>query len=293
MSRRMSMMAAVSAFWAIFAFPWLLIVLIFISSSISQLLGNNAVEVVQEAIINSANRFLTPDAAQQFAIPILDSLFKEGMTGLGIIGVVVALWSGSKAALSLMDAITFIEDNIAPAGYLTRRFLALGMLLGGIVAVAITLPLVVVGPKQLGDWLNLSANVVLLIVIGLGAVLGVLFLLLLYKTATMHFRHWDTYIPGAVLATGVSLIGIVGLAMYVRQMFENNAFLGALLTPIVMMTTAYVLCLIVLAGAVFNYVKSLGPKVDESLTPAMIGLLTQVQEDTNLLRESSGEGFTS
>lgn len=268
-SRRMSMMAAVSAFWVIFAFPWILIVFIFVSSLISKILGNQAVQDVEQGIIDLANRFLTPEAANQFAIPILDSIFAEGLAELGIIGLVVALWSGSKAALSLMDAITFIEENVAPAGYVVRRSLALGMLLGGLIAMAIVAPLLLVGPRQLGEWLKLPSEGVWVLVIGLSFGIVLLLLILLYKVATFHSSKWNTYIPGAALATVVSGFGLVGLGIYIRRMFENNAFLGALLTPIAMMTTAYVLCLFVLAGAVFNYVKSFGADVDGALTEPM------------------------
>lgn len=274
--RRMSMMAAVSAFWAIFAFPWIIIVFTFALSKISRFMGKEAIQEVEETVIDAVNHFLTPEAAQQFAIPILDSLIHESLTGLGIVGVIVALWSGSKAAMSLMDAISFIEENVAPIGYVKRRALALALLLGAVVAMSIVAPLVVVGPRQVGEWLNLSSEMVWVIVVGLGLVIVFALLLVLYKTATIHFKHWNRYLPGAVLATLASAVGVIGLGIYVRRMFETNAFLGTLLTPIAMMTAAYVLCLIVLAGAVFNYIKSVGPKVDSALAPAMMSALETV-----------------
>lgn len=267
--RRMSMMAAVSAFWAIFAFPWIIIVFAFALSLISRLMGTDTIHDVEETVIDALNRFLTPEAAQQVAIPVLDSLIHDSITGLGIVGIVVALWSGSKAAMSLMDAISFIEEDAAPANYLVRRGLALALLLGGILAMAIVAPLLVVGPRQLGEWLDLSSELVWVIVVGLGLVICFLLLLVLYKTATIHFKHWNRYLPGAVLATLASAVGMIGLGIYIRRMFETNAFLGTLITPIALMTTAYVLCLIVLGGAVYNYIKSVGSDVDSILTPAM------------------------
>lgn len=270
------MMAAVSAFWAIFAFPWIIIVFAFALSSISRFLGTDAIKAVEETVIDALNHFLTPEAAQQFAIPILDTLIHDSITGIGIIGTIVALWSGSKAAMSLMDAISFIEENAAPASYVVRRGLAFALLLGGIVAMAVVSPLVVVGPRQLGEWLNLSSELVWVIVVGLGLIICFLLLLVLYKTATIHFKHWNRYLPGALLSTVLSAVGMIGLGIYIRRMFETNAVLGTLITPIALMTTAYVLCLIVLAGAVFNYVKSVGPNVDSILTPAMKSAITQV-----------------
>ena len=141
---------------------------------------------------------------------------------------------------------------------------------------AVVSPLVVVGPRQLGEWLNLSSELVWVIVVGLGLIICFLLLLVLYKTATIHFKHWNRYLPGALLSTVLSAVGMIGLGIYIRRMFETNAVLGTLITPIALMTTAYILCLIVLAGAVFNYVKSVGPNVDSILTPAMKSAITQV-----------------
>src|SRR5690606_14976274 len=122
---------------------------------------------------------------------------------------------------------------------------------------------------QLGEWLDLSSELVWVIVVGPGLVICFLLLLVLYKTATIHFKHWNRYLPGAVLATLASAVGMIGVRIYIRRMFETNASLGTLIAPVALMTTAYVLCLIVLGGAVYNYIKSVGSDVDSILTPAM------------------------
>lgn len=276
-SRRMSSMAAVSAFWALFSMPWILIVFIFTSTFVARLAGENTVKLVEESMFLMANQFLTPQAAQSFVIPTLNSIFSMSFSGLGLVGFFIAIWSGSKAVMALMDAISFIEDTGAPANFATRRLVAVGVMLIAIIGLAIDAPVIIVGPKKLGEYFNLPTSVVWIVVIGMVLLVGFAFLVLLYKVSTRHFKHWDKTIPGAAWAMIISILGVIGLSIYVRRMFDSSPFLGSLLTPIALMIAAYVFCLIVLAGAVYNYVKSMGANADDTLPGPIAASLAKVE----------------
>lgn len=280
--RRVPKMAAVIAFWGLFALPWILLAAIAAISRVSIWLGNNTVEAVEQATLQAVETFLSPEEAREVAVPLLEGLFRDGTAGLGIIGFLVALWAGSKAMMELMESVYLIAEDDRHHGYLYRRLTAFGFLLGGLVALALIAPVAVLGPSRVGEWLDLPTPIVWLIVLLVGLLVAFLLLLALYRSATLVVKDWTVTIPGAILASLVSAVAIVGLSEYIRHMFSSNPFLGVLTTPIALMVCAYVLSLILLGGAVFNFVLDRGAEVDAQLTESMRSLIAEVEDPTEM-----------
>ena len=54
-------------------------------------------------------------AAAQSALPVLNEVFNETRADLGILGLVIALWAGSRAVMSYVQSIMLINGEYVEA----------------------------------------------------------------------------------------------------------------------------------------------------------------------------------
>ena len=254
--RRIAGLASEAAFWMIFSLPWLMLAFVTGLGVSAKYLGEDAVAAVTDSIENAINSVLTPEAAAQFAVPVLHELFNETRPDLGVIGLVIALWAGSRAVMTYVQSIMIINGEYVERSYLRRR--ALSLLLYAVTAVLSVslLPLLLVGPQRMATWLDLSETGVTAayVVVVLFVAMSVLLVLLHFSTVRRG-PIWSAW-PGAVVAlvTGVGA-GLV-VTLYVRRLFNEASVYGVLATPVALMVYGYVLSFTVLLGAAVNAVLS-------------------------------------
>lgn len=258
-------------------------------TKVSQWFGTDTVEAVEKWTLDAVQQFMSPEAAQEVAVPILEAMFRSGTTELGIIGFIVALWAGSKAVMEVVNSIYLVGSSSNQYGYFMRRLYGLAFLFCGLVVMALVAPVAVIGPDRLGEWLNLSPSVIWIVVLVFGLAIGLGVIIALYRTATLMVEGWTAVIPGALVATVTSALAIFGLSIYVQRMYTSSPFLGVLTTPIALMVCVYVLSLITIGGAVFNYVLEKSSDIDHLLTKPFQNLIAQVQ-DQPIEKEDSGTG---
>lgn len=170
-------------------------------------------------------------------------------------GGLTALWSASSATGNLITAVNLAYDEQESRGFIKLRATALGLTLGGIVFVLLTLVLVAVVPVAL-DILGLGvvgrvvAQVVRWVLLIGVVILG---LAVVYRVApdrdSPRFRWVST---GAVVAAVLWILGSVAFSLYVSSFGNYNKTYGALAGVVVLMLWLYLTCYIVLLGAEIN-----------------------------------------
>ena len=171
------------------------------------------------------------------------------------ISLLAALWSASSGTGNLITAVNLAYDEKESRGFVKLRATALGLTLGGIVFVLLTLTLVAVVPVAL-DNLGLGvvgrvvAQVVRWVLLVGVVVVG---LAVVYRVApdraSPRFR-WVS--AGALVATVLWIIGSVAFSLYVNFFGNYNKTYGALAGVIVLMLWLFLTTYIVLLGAEIN-----------------------------------------
>lgn len=254
--RRITGLASEAAFWMIFSLPWLILAFVTGLGVTAKYLGDDAVTAVKESIENVINGVLTPEAASQFALPVLQELFNETRPDLGVIGLVIALWAGSRAVMTYVQSIMIINGEYVDRSYLRRRGLSLILYAVTAVLSVSLLPLLLAGPQRMAAWLGLSEIGISLayVVVVLIVAMSVLLVLLHYSTVKRGsiWRAW----PGAAVALVSGIAAALVVTFYVRRLFNESSVYGVLATPVALMVYAYVLSFTVLIGAAVNAVLS-------------------------------------
>lgn len=272
--------AAQVAFFALLSIPPMLLVFAGAAGIVGDLLGPNVRDSLRDWIIRGLGGFLAPETMREAVRPTVDRLFAREATGLISVGAIVAVWSASRLVRALIEAMNTAYDVDEWRSAWRRRLLAVGLTGGGILVLAVFLPLVVAGPSlgrvleerfRFGGIVGVAWTVVywpaaIAVAIGL--------LTTLYHVAPNWHTPWRRDVPGAVVAAAGWLAGALGLRAYVRYAFSATTF-GPLAAPAVLLLWFYVSALVVLVGAELNAeiakrwpTDEEGPKETASIRPA-------------------------
>src|SRR6478735_1412680 len=201
---------------------------------------------------------ILPAQTQELLSQQLHSLAEasSGALGLGALaGLVLALWSASRGMSGLITAINIAYEEKERRGFFKLNLIALGLtlglLIGGIVAIALVavLPAAVqflaVGTAT--KWLLMIVQWPLLIIL---VMLG---LAVLYRYAPDRDKpQWRWVSPGAITATLLWIIASIGFTVYVANFSSYDKTYGSLGGVVVLLTWLYLSTLVVLFGAAIN-----------------------------------------
>lgn len=95
--RRVGSLAADAAFWGVFSLPWLILAFASTVGLIVRVAGPGVDDAIRSDIEQALIQLVGGDVAHQYAIPAFEQMFNEGLRGLGVVGYVVAFYSGSRA----------------------------------------------------------------------------------------------------------------------------------------------------------------------------------------------------
>lgn len=157
-----------------------------------------------------------------------------------IAGLVVAAWSSTSAATSLMEGVTAAFGRRDSRGFVRRRLVALVIVVCLLVAAMLLLGLLVLGPHvsrwignatgepSLTSWLWWSLQWPVLI-----GVLALAFAIVLYLGPDVDGKTWRIISPGAVIALVVWLVASGALAVYSAEFGSYEKTWGALSAVVV------------------------------------------------------------
>ncbi len=255
---RLPGLAAEVAFFLLLSLPPLLLVFLGALGYVGDLFGPDTVAELRDAIVDFADGFLTRSTVEDVVEPAVTNLLTEGRPDILSLGVVLAVWSASRAIRVFVRTVSVAYDLEDRRSWWQLRVLGLGLTIAGVVALTVLLPLLVVGPRfgaELADWTGLgrAAEVVwtvawypVVIVVGLALLAWV------YHVVPPHRTRWRRDLPGAVLALAVWALGSLGLRTYALVFVETDSAYSLFGAPLVLLLWVYVSAFALLLGAELN-----------------------------------------
>jgi membrane protein len=246
-------LAAEASFWAVFALPWLIVGLVAGITRFQGLLGIDAVEQFRSGVLDLADEVLTPEAIDDLLVPLLDSVFGRGQTTLGILGVLIAVWAGSRVVDALVNAMTIVYQREGLRSFVVTKLLSLGVYLAGLAVLIVAIPLILAGPTFLARVVPGVQGTGVAVFLTVAQVAVVLFLVVsLYHWAVPHRTAWTADIPGALIAMALWVVFSWALRWYFAWIFRAGSVYGAIAAPVAVMYWVYVTVLALMLGAAFN-----------------------------------------
>lgn len=251
-------LSAEVAFFGLFAFPPMMLTMLGAVGWIGDLLGSRVADSTARQIIQFSSLALSESAVRDVVKPTVERLLHEGRLDVVSIGALVAIWSASRAAYALIDALRIAYDVDGKIALWRRNARAIVLTLGGVIFAGIGLPLLTVGPSfgaQLAGRVGLEHTFEVawtllfwpLLVAG-----GVLVLTAIYNYAIPWKTPFWRDLPGATLAMALWLVFGVGLRAYGAWVVDVSPVYGSLAAPMVMLLWLYLTTLALLMGGELN-----------------------------------------
>ena len=253
-------LAAEVAFFALFSVPPAFLAFFGALGFVGNVLGKDFAEGVRAEVIRSAHTFFTPQAVNEVVGPLLDKTLGSGHIDILSIGVAGALFSASRAADAIIEALNVVYDIDDRLALWRRRALAILFTLVGTLLGAVIFPLLVAGPQighAIAAPLHLEAGFMAAWNILYWPTVGTLSMIAL--TTTYHFATpfrvpWRRDFPGAAFALGLWIAGSEALRAYASWSLESSPIYGSLAAPMVLLLWLYYTAFAVLMGAEMNSV---------------------------------------
>jgi membrane protein len=250
-------LSAEAAFWQLLSMPSLLLASVATLGYVSRWFGHTTVDDIERRIESTLSKAFSPQVVDEVVTPMLHEVLHGGRADVISIGFVLALWAGSSATATFVNTITIAYGMRDLRGAVRSRLLALWLFLGSVAIGVVVLPLLVIGPDLLAEWLPHRVADTFGPVINAGYYPVVTVLLLLGLTTLYHLAPprrlpWRRGVPGSLLAIGVFLAGSIGLRAYLTFVLERTHAYGTIAAPIAALLFFFILALGVLLGAEFN-----------------------------------------
>lgn len=250
---RITGLASEASFWGLFALPWLFLALVAGIAHIESFLGVDAVDAFRNEVLQLADDVLTADAIDELLVPLLDSILLQGRTGLGLLGVVAAVWAGSRVIDTLVEGMTIVYGREGLRSFVKTRVVSVLVYSGAMLGLIVTIPLVIAGPTFLARIVPGTQGLLTSIFLVVAEIVVVLVLLVsLYHWSVPHRTRWVADLPGAVIALALWVVFSYLLRWYFVWLFREGSVYGVISAPIAVMMWAYVTSVALLLGAAFN-----------------------------------------
>lgn len=251
-------LAAEVAFYLVLSLPSLLLVVLGLLGYVGEIGGADTVADIKDQLLDWAQSIFSASTLAETVEPAIDSLLKQGRADVLTIGGLIALWSGSRAARVVVDAVTIAYDLEDHRDFRRKTLVGLWLTVAGILSMTVLIPLLVVGPRfgaSLADNFGLESafeTVWAILYWPVVATVGVILLTWVLHIAPPHSTPWLRDIPGAVLALVVWAFGSLGLRIYTTNFLESDSAFSLFTAPLAVLLWLYVSAIAVLLGAELN-----------------------------------------
>lgn len=252
MRYRVTGLAAEAGFFALLSLPPLFFGLLGFVGYLSGWFGQNTVQQVMENINTFAARYLTESIRTDVIQPTLNDALHGGRPDVISIGFLLSLWSGSRALNVLIDTVSIMYGQGGRRGIVRTRVMSLSLYFLSLVFGAIVLPLIVIGPQILSDWLPASLQFVMIFYWPLVGSMTILGFATLFYLATPNRNPWVRDLPGAVLTLVIWVIASTVLRWFLGNSTGGVSIYGPLAATICVLIWLYFLGIAVLIGAALN-----------------------------------------
>ncbi|MER8044744.1 YihY/virulence factor BrkB family protein [Streptomyces sp. NPDC094032] len=245
-------LAAEAAFFTLLSLPPLLLGLIALLGYADEWTNTNTVASIEENILHAAGTVLSDRGVNEFARPLLEGVTQGKRPELISLGFAIALWSGSRAVNVFIDTITVMYGLDGHRGIVKTRLLSFLLYIVALLIGAVVLPLAVVGPDRIVEWVPGGTEVVSVLYWPTVVLLSIAFLTTLYHVSVPVRSPWIEDIPGALVALGMWFLGSFLLRIYLTSQVEGPTIYGSLAAPIAVLLWIGISAFAVLVGAAVN-----------------------------------------
>jgi membrane protein len=245
--------AATLSYYAFLAIPAVLLVAVGI---FSQTAGPDTIESMMDRLEG-----IVPSEAIELLSESLTRVTenKSGGLALLVLGFLLALWTASGAMNALMRGLSRVYSRQETRSFVRQRLTALAMLVSLLLAFALSVGLLVMGPvlsEWIGEalgiegflgWIWWTAEWPILL-----ATLLLVFAVVLYVGPNVAHPRWRFLTPGSVVAVAVWLVASGLFAVYVSLFGSYNKAWGSLAAVIILLTWLWLSALALLLGAEIN-----------------------------------------
>ena len=209
---------------------------------------------MRRALVDLSARFLTERAVNGVIEPTIDDVLRPGVRFDVIsVGFVLALWSGSRALNVFVDTITIMHGLGGSRGIVATRALSFVLYVLALVTGVVAIPLVVIGPSMLREWLPDRADFLLGFYWPVVVVLCICFLATLYHVSVPVRTTWTFNLPGATFSLFAWVFGSYALRWVLQvTAADSHSIYGPLAAPIAVLLWLYLVAIAVLIGAAVN-----------------------------------------
>jgi len=253
MRYRVTGLAAEAAFFALLSVPPLIFMLAGMIGYVSDQFTPAQGADVRQAVVCLSSRLLTESAVDRIIGPTIDEVLSGGRIDVISLGVVLALWSGSRALNVFVDTITIMHGLGGQRGIIRTRALSFALYVLAMVTGVVSIPLVVAG-TNLGD-AALPPRLGFLLRFYWPGVVGVCicFLATLYHVSVPVKTNWSFNLPGATFSLVAWILGSYILRWVLTvTAAESKSVYGPLAAPIAVLMWLYIVAIAVLIGAAVN-----------------------------------------
>ncbi len=250
---RVTGLAAEGAFFAVLSVPPLIFALTGAIGYVTERFSSAEVENVRDAVIELSSRLLTDSAVERVIVPTMDDVLEGGRFDVISLGFVLALWSGSRALNVFVDTITIMHGLGGSRGIVRTRALSFVLYVLALITGMVAVPLMVLGPALLRDWLPDAFDFVLGFYWPVVVAVCICFLATLYHVSVPVRTHWRFNLPGATFSLFAWVVGSYVLRwVLTATAADSRSVYGPLAAPIAVLLWLYVVAIAVLIGAAVN-----------------------------------------
>ncbi|MEU1321954.1 YihY/virulence factor BrkB family protein [Streptomyces microflavus] len=245
-------LAAEAAFFTLLSLPPLLLGMIGLLGYVDEWTTTTTVASIERNILSASQTVLSERGVNDFAKPLLADVTTGARPDIISIGFAIALWSGSRAVNVFIDTITVMYGLDGHRGIVKTRLLAFLLYVVALLLGAVVLPLLVVGPDRVVEFVPWGTEVIAVLYWPLVILLTIAFLTTLYHVSVPVRSPWIEDVPGALVALGMWVLGSFLLRIYLTNTVEGPTIYGSLAAPIAVLLWIGISAFAVLVGAAVN-----------------------------------------
>ncbi|MGW0779258.1 YihY/virulence factor BrkB family protein [Streptomyces sp. NPDC002125] len=245
-------LAAEAAFFTLLSLPPLLLGLIGLLGYVDDWTATTTVASIERNILGAVQTVLSERGVNDIAKPLIADVTTGARPDVISIGFAIALWSGSRAVNVFIDTITVMYGLDGHRGIVKTRLLAFLLYVVALLLGAVVLPLLVVGPDRVVEFVPFGTEVLAVLYWPLVIILSIAFLTTLYHVSVPVRSPWMEDVPGALVALGMWVLGSFLLRIYLTSTVEGPTIYGSLAAPIAVLLWIGISAFAVLVGAAVN-----------------------------------------
>lgn len=255
---RVGGLSAEIAFFALLSFFPTMIMLAALLGSVDAIIGQSAAQEAEDWLIEQMVRIFGGDNTLEETV---NDLFESSSAGALTIGAVLAVYAATRGFIAVVRALDVAYDHEQARGWFSTRLVGFGITLMSVVAAAVVMVALVVGPlfgegERLSEtfgvdthyvsiWNWLRWPVVFLVMMGWAATV--------YHVAPNHRAPWKIEFPGALLASVWWSVVSVGFSTYLNIVSSGaNVVFGFLGGALSLLFWLYLMAMGLLVGAEVN-----------------------------------------